>query len=463
MKTVSAVGLLVSAAMTWALMASSTQGADYNPATTVIVYVHGHSPSGYLETGTFGDDTNSHLDEPNIVNNLADVLSAPTWQTGPTAPNHVAATTYYGTQAPSWYSPEDVAEDAATPLSVPRYALRVAKYIQHVMDRSGATGCTLISGSFGAEVCRYMIEYDVCGLASSQKIVRWMPVVGVVNGAWAASFTSDWFQEEILGDASPEADEMKYEWVRDNISNPRNQMNSAFYGPMIITQFCGSNDELGALTLFSNEPNDGILLCADEQFSGYSTTAALHAATDGTLQMPGRVYLPDAHGPAIATDPGLWAGVAAAATNNKRVTIKMTRFKAKSNFDILGASEYVFDFTVTSPQAATLYGITAPIQNAGYAHGVSPMRVLSKGQTVSPSNDRIFDQIVPPGETSLSVHLHVWELDAWTAYYDMWEPGPASTDVSHWTRSIPITGNSTITVTGTNCEADITTTVRDVY
>jgi hypothetical protein len=456
MKNLDALALLLAVAtLAWMLPAPAF-AADYTPATTVIVYVHGHDGQGYLREGVYGDDFTGALD---VVNQLASLLNVPTWQTGPTSPNHVAACTYYGDEAPAWYAPEDVAEDAATPVSVPRYALRVAKYIEHCIDRSGATGVTVISGSFGGEVTRYMIEHDLQGLASSQKIVRWIPITSIVAGCYAAGLP-EWVQE-LLGDESPEVDDMTYAWVDSHIS-ARRTMNTALYGPMLITQYVGSADsEPYILTTLTNDPNDGVLLVDDARFAGYTTSDALHPTTEGALQMPGLSYLSDGHF-TIASNPGVWAGACAAATGRKRITMKMTRFRSSVNGDILGPSEWAFRFQVTSPKAAELYGITDPIEYMNYSGGVSPLIVSSAGETKTP-NARMFDQLVLPGEQSVNVRLDVYELDWHTTYYDMYEPGPGATHHATFTPTIATTGDSVVTVANANISIDLTTKRRFLY
>jgi hypothetical protein len=111
-------------------------------------------------------------------------------------------------------------------------------------------------------------------LASEQKITRWGQLVGVTIGNWAASNAPGL----LIGRASPEVGQMTYDWVSANISANRT-MNSPFYGPMIITHWIASDDGDGVLSAFSDKPNDGTNLSEDEYFSGFTTEAALHAAT----------------------------------------------------------------------------------------------------------------------------------------------------------------------------------------
>ncbi len=435
---------------------------SYNPSTTVIVYVHGFSNTGYNRVGVYGDD---ELD-PSIfddVSKLAGMLGQPTWQANPAAANQVAGCTYYGDTAPAWYTAQDIADDAAAPTYVPRYALRVAKYIQHVLQRAPtATGVNIVSGSFGTEISRYLIEHDLLGLASSQKIARWNTIVGVTIGNWAATNASDWFLQLMGG--SPDINDMRYTWVDANISTHAN-MNTALYGPMIITHWAATDDttELTGLTGFSY-PNDGTNLVQDEYFWSYSTGAALHQATDGTFQMPGLTFQHVQHS-AIRYNDGMWAGVCSASQNNKRVTITLSRFKALSTGDgwRQGKGEFVFSFSATSPRAAALYNCTVPLQDYHYEDGISPLLRVGKNETQYPGSV-FFDQIVPPGETQLNLTLTVWELDYFYTYYRVTEdPTSPDKNMGVFNVSVSVNGNSTVTVSNGNLQADLTTVVRNVY
>src|SRR5574340_458916 len=145
---------------------------SYDPATSIVVFVHGFDPEGYTATSVYGDDATG-----DDLTTLADALRQPTWDVAPTAPNQVAATTYYGSTPPVWYDASDIAADQAMPSGMPRYALRVARYIWHVLERApAATAVNIVSASMGTEVARYLIEADLLGLASSQTVTRWAQV-----------------------------------------------------------------------------------------------------------------------------------------------------------------------------------------------------------------------------------------------------------------------------------------------
>jgi len=442
------------------LLACSTAGAvNYNPNTTVIVYIHGFDMSGWNSTGVYGDDV---WDDD--LNLFASILGQPTWQTNPTAPNQIAATTYYGQIPPAWYTSQDIADVNAQPLYVPRYAMRCAKYIKHVIDRSpGCTGALVLGGSFGAEISRYMIEKNFCNLASEQKICKWATAVGVVTGNWAASNVPSWLAS-LFGADSPDIQQMTYDWVNANIS-ARTTMNSAYFGPMVIGSWIATNDADDYITALCNKPNDGTNLCEDCFFWGYSTASALHQATDGTLQMPGKSFGHTVH-TGIIDNQGAWAGLASFVKNNKRVTMTVTRLQCLTTGDswIQGKGEMVVNASVTSPMANTLWGITAPMQYLITEGGMAPgVYAFSKNETKYP-NCVIFDQIVPPGETSLTLSMWVDELDWHTEFYNVWEnPFGSDKNLGTVTVSAPVGSTNSIYLSCGNWNADVQVAVRNVY
>ena len=454
--------VLAVAALAVVAFCPGAHAVNYTPSTSIIVYVHGFDNNGWTYTNVFGDDSNIE-DVQDGVNQIAAFLGRPTNMTDPTAPNQVCGATYYGTQAPSWYTAQDIADDNAAGACVPKYALRMAKYIQHVLARSSATSAIVLGGSFGGEITRYMIEHNLCNLCSNQMISRWMPIVGVVRGNWAASSINYDLLGPIFGEnPSPDIDCMQYSWITNNIS-ANTTLNSAYFAPMIIQQFAATDDGDGYITALNNNSNDGTNMTSDEYFSGYSTTSALHAATDGSLLMPGISFYPTEH-TGIVDHLGMWAGVASAASNNKRVTIKLSRFKAlKTNESwLLGNGEFVYNSNVVSPMANTLWGITAPMCDIRWENGVSPMWRLAKNATVTP-NSILFDMIVPPGETSLTLTFNVWELDNKYPFYNIVEIS-GNSDLGTKVVTISTTANSVVSVVQSgNFEADFTTTVKDVY
>ena len=283
--------------------------------------------------------------------------------------------------------------------------------------------------------------------------------MGVLCGNWAGSNLNWEDLGPIFGETgSPDIANMEYSWIDANTS-AHNTMNSSYYGPIIITQFVATADGDGYITALCNQPNDGTNNVSDEYFHGYTTTAALHAATDGTLQMPGLAYYPTVH-TGIVDHMGMWAGVVAAAENNIRVTITLTSFKAKVNGDLLGNGEWVFSARTTSPRAQTLWGVTVPMCDLNYSDGVSPLFKLKKGNITYP-NSVVFDMIIPPGESQLNFAFNAYELDWFNKFYDIYEIG-STKDMGLLTAVI--TGStSTFTLSNGNYEAVFSVAIKAVY
>jgi hypothetical protein len=428
---------------------------SYDPATTIVVLVHGFDPDGFNAVGVFGDDL-LHDD----VARVAAVLRQPTWQDDPNAANQIAATTYYGDTPPAWYTDADRAADLNAAAGIPRYALRVARYIRHVLERApAAAAVNILSASLGTEVSRYLIEHDFLSLASEQKITRWGQLVGVTIGNWTATHAPDLLTTR----ASPDVEQMTYEWVNANISANRT-MNSPLYGPMIIGHWIATDDGDGVLTALSNKPNDGTILSEDQYFSGYTTEAALHRATDGMLQMPSRSFGHTIHA-GIRNNDGAFAGIAAMSQNNVRVTVTLTRAKALSTGDSLlqGKGEWVFSASVMSPRAAVLYGTTQPLNHYVRQGGNPPLFPFGRNETRFP-NLVLFDQIVPPGETELELTLWAEELDWHPQFYRVTEnPFGNNKNMGAFNVTLPTTEPSVTRMMNGNMDLDVTVTVRTVY
>lgn len=446
----------------------ASQAVNYNPDTTMIVYVHGFDADGWNSTWLAGDDTTNNVCGLwNDVNTLAAVMGRPTWLQNPPAPHVICGATYYGSTLPAWYSPQDVAEDnALNGTQVPQYALRMAKYIRYCLNRARqATSAHIISASFGTEITRYLLEHNLLNLCSDGKISRWSPVVGVLRGNWMASSGNLTTLARILGiegSDNPDLTKMSYNWVNANIS-ANTTMNSPHFGRLLINQFTATADGDGQLTAINNNANDTINMLTDQFFAGYTTTAALHPATDGTLLMPGLAWYRNTH-TGIRNNTGFWASLAAAAQGNRRVTIRLSRFKALVTGDSwpYGKGEWVYSATVVSPRSAVLYGNTHPVSDFAWEDGVSPKHSLAANETIYP-NTILFDMIIPPGETQLHLTFKVAELDNMYKFYGVVEHLGPNGDMGTFTVTISTTQDGTITVSNSNLEADLTTTIKSLY
>jgi hypothetical protein len=417
----------------------------------MVIYVHGYDPDGYLSTEVFGED----VWDPNLQT-LADMMGQPSWLEDANAPNQIAATSYYGSIPPLYYTSTDLIEDSAY-TSIPQYALRVAKYISHVLERApGAKAVNLVSASMGTEVARYLIEHDLEELASTYKITRWTSLVGVTIGNWAASNAPD-FLIDLFDQDSPDIPRMDYDWIDAHISS-HTALNGPYYEHMIINQWIATDDDGGALTVLSEgEPNDGVNLCEDQYFWRTNTTL---------LQgmMPGRSWIHTCHR-CIADSDAAFAGVAAMAQNNVRVTLTLSRVKALDIHEewLQGNGEFVFESRVYSPVAVTLYGVTDPINEYLMKGGNPPMLRYEEGETRYP-NTVMFDGIVPPGETQLEVVITGWELDNHIEFYYVLEwPNEEDYELGSFEFIVSTTDADTYTQSNSSVELDLTASITALY
>ncbi len=468
------VRTLLPVALGLVLLAPVAQAANYNPDTTIIIYIHGFDLSGWNSTWLAGDDSENSdaCGMWNDLQNLAALMHRPTWAQNPTAPNCCCAATYYGSTLPSWYTAADIAADAAANVNnnpVPQYALREAKYIKHCLNRApGATGVHIFSASFGGLITRYIIEHNLLNLCSDGLIARWTSVVGVLRGNWAASLGSTVYGFDIgtvfgvKNADDPDLPDMDYSWVDSNIS-AHDTMNSAYLGPIVFYEFTADNDGTDHyITLANNNANDTVNMNTDEQFAGYTTTAALHPALDGTLQMPGVAYYPYEH-TTIRQDPAMWASLVASAQNNKRFTITLTRLKAlvgTARASCTDDGNWVYDAQVYSPQSAALYGNSNPVSDLDWQNGVSPTFSLAQGDTAYP-NTPVFDMILPPGETQVQLVFSLSQLVNQYYYYGVIGTGSNPAE-GQWTLTFSTTNTSTVTVSNGNAEADFSTSIHYV-
>jgi pimeloyl-ACP methyl ester carboxylesterase len=246
------------------------QAFTQNPNQSVTIYVHGFDPSGYKKSGVFGTD-----EVESFFNDIPTFLGLPTIanQEDKNKPNVVSSTTYYGDTAPEYYTKLDEQEVADKAEGIPRYALILAKYAKHLLQRTGAKQVNFISGSMGALVTRYMIEKDLENLASTKKIARWMTIEGVLNGNYAASKSKLFKIIDYVDDFSIDTEHMKYKWIESQFNAPRSLGQSPYYKDILIGHESSTKDDAKehALTwlMLSRgqfQPNDGYQALSDTYF-----------------------------------------------------------------------------------------------------------------------------------------------------------------------------------------------------
>lgn len=140
--------------------------AQVNEKTATVV-VGGYSSDGWTDTGVFGIDV-----QDDTVDGIASAVGPPYMGVpgGLDQPNVVTMAEFYGDTPPAYYTAADIAELAAVTAlwggGLPRYALIQAKFIRHVLERTGAEQVNVVGASLGAAISRYMLETDVEGLMS---------------------------------------------------------------------------------------------------------------------------------------------------------------------------------------------------------------------------------------------------------------------------------------------------------
>ncbi len=403
----------------FSLLFAATLGASpYDPNKTVTVYVHGFDSHGYRKSGVYGDDTYEGF--------FADI---PTYTGLPTTAyaedmnksNLFAATTYYGDTPPEYYTAADIADiDAVTQQyggGIPRYAMIVAKYAKHLMQRTGAQQVNFVSGSMGSLVVRWLIEKDAEGLASSKKIARWLSIEGVINGNYAASKSILFKLYNEVENVSIDIEHMKYKWIERNLSYPRNLGQSPYYKDILVGFETSTDDHAkeGLLTKIMIthgvfQPNDGYQAANDTYFSDILAPYRMQG------QNPTHTYLHDTH-LGVKNDPALWAEVANFLTSKKRVRVtlvdaKVDDIKERNHWYYKKLpAEIIFESRIYSPALMLQWGIDKPVCERLYDGGVPPVVKYHHNRETQTVNQTLYDDFVLPSEDTLSIQLSAKEID----------------------------------------------------
>jgi pimeloyl-ACP methyl ester carboxylesterase len=379
------------------------------PSKTATIVVRGFENQGASATGTFGSDKVN-----NTVEDLAASIGLPTSTVNPLAPNQVAYTDYYGNTPPSYYTQADL--DDLTSVTnaygggIPRYALIVAKYAKHVMQRSGAEQVNLLGLSMGGLVSRWIVEKDVEGLVSSGKVARWIVIEGVVAGNWICSEGGQSLRDfvEDTFDLNPiDLQHMDYDWVTANIHNPRDESSNPLLSNFPIHFWTPADDDLNgkALTLASQKANDGVQLLRDTYLRDLAPAARYLGLK------PTRSFIHATH-ESSKQNLGIRAGVAANLFGRRRVTVTLHQVYVNNDKESSSQepAEIVFGVEVKSPRAQTLYGITAPVNDRRFMDNSMPVAPLPEDTTVTVGLV-FFDDMILPGEDRLRIKTDVREVD----------------------------------------------------
>ena len=392
--------------------------AAQDPSRTATIYVHGFELTGADRHGVFGDDIQSAVAESvAALGGATTAISA----SGPLPANVVAGTTYYGDQAPSYYSAADrAALDRITAEwggGVPRYAFIVARHAQRILERSGARQLSFVSGSFGSLVVRWLIEKNVCGLAGDGRIARWLSVEGVVAGNWVASNQN---LVQILSTVLPEPIDvrhMDYGWIEANLHAPRTEGACPYYAGILLGQVASTDDggpgtPLRDAMLYDHEyqPNDGVQGLRDACFQ----TMAREACYAG---MPPTHALFQTQHLGIQTERAAWAEAVTFLTATHRVTVTMTGARVTNLHERVlpfwsqAPAEVLFEARVFSPAVAARWGITGPVSAQVKEGAAIPLELYARAGDAKSFRHVLFDDMVLPEETQLTLDLHAVEVD----------------------------------------------------
>lgn len=438
----------------------SQSAASFDTEKTITVFIPGYEENGAGSTGVFGDDVWDHT-----LDNLAAMSGLPTMQEDPGAPDQIAATRFYGDTPPFYYTEEDI-EDWEFVLDefdggVPVYALIVAKYIRHVLERSGAVSVNVIGGSFGALISRYMLEKNIGNLTADGIVDRWLIYVGSLAGNFVAS--NDYLTELydlIFGSMSIDVDHLNYDWVAENIWLDPWSSGSPYLAGIIKHQYVATNDSdtFGSLTILSGGlANDSVTLIRDGVYTNLEDCSKFAGE-----------YLPTTSNfysihDEIGNNLGMCASSFWALTSPRRARIRIIEAYIPEIVErpLKFPGEVVFQATVRSPLAADLWDVSEPINswmirdNNLYYHSWESGVLKSIDET-------IFHGPVSMDEAGLIVELAICEVDWWPEKY-IFENFFKEYDVLGYVKgTVPLEdGISTLDVSG--CAITLEIEVNDLY
>jgi hypothetical protein len=372
---------------------------------TVTIYIHGYSKDGYNKKGVYGEISEDEvIDSLSVFENFSSIHDYDENST-----QILAVATYYGDQAPAYYSQEDIddIENITKEYGggIPRYATIIAKFAKYVLKETKADKLNIVSASMGSLVTRWLIEKDLENLATQKKIKKWLSIEGVIRGNYAAS------NEALMKIIDPiekqhiDTKHMNYSWINSNLDGT--SAKHINYKDIDMGFISSTHDKDGYLDSFLSlngqlQPNDGVQLLKDTYFS--STPYNNPTYTE---------FYQDHLG--IKDDKGAWAQVAAFLSSKKRVRITLTDAKIYDKhehglYSYKKYAEVVFQSRVKSPIAQT-YGIDDDISERvvnGGSLNLIRYRDTDKTQHV---DQIIFNGYVLEDEKSLHVEITGYELD----------------------------------------------------
>ncbi len=399
----------------------------HDPNRTATIFVHGFDSDGADMSGVFGED----VEEPLLVT-VAGMSGLPANDGSQSLqPSVVTATSYYGDTPPSYYTAQDIAElEAVTKQwggGIPRYALIVAKYARHVMDRSGAQQVNFVSASMGTFVTRWLIENDCDGLVADGNVARWLSLEGVLSGNWAASnglLSGLW---DMFGTPPIDVDQMHYDWVDANVHSPRTETDSPMYGDILVgmevsTRDTANDGALSDIMLLEGDfkANDGVQAVDNAYFHWMAPQSRFMGKSHSMTWFHVDHYGLADHGPGMAQ-------IVNFITQRRRVVATITRLQVT---DIHEPDDWWWDWTpaeiviesdVYSPRTLELWGIAGSMSERGVEGVSSPIYEFGSSGDQQMMDHVVYDDFLAEGETSLTIDIGGFELD-WNDKYGVQEP-----------------------------------------
>jgi hypothetical protein len=469
---------------------------SYDDPKTISIWVHGfasHSTSS-SDTTTYGAIVG--------CNDLGAALATyepqlPCASDGDNAPNQIAAVEYYGSVPASWLSQSDIMEIEQYPYlegptGLQRYGLIVAKFIKWRLSATGADYVNLACHSMGCEISRYIIENDIEGLASSNRIVRWETNCGVIAGAQFSRLYDNpnvqmYAQALGLGTVSDFAlmNPLYAEEYAAAYDHQLYEGNSPLYGGILIHMATGTDPDLPEALGFSliddvpdenpgDNPNDGIMFTFDEFFHSQQSQGST-VTPSGTVMQASHSYFYVSH-----IDEPKYEGahmlMAAGLFHRRKVIVTLQSISLTNDFEtdsptplMVGPppAEIVAQTTVDyNSYTLPTYGTSATIDTDQIAYRSPEMFQQTMGTTLMP-NQVLFDAPVFDNQTDFDLNVVLTETDYYPRVGTMENSVGAvlSTDqtiASYNGMNEPLT-NHVIPVTGAGGTAQLQVQVIEMY
>jgi len=380
----------------------------------ITIYVHGFSKTGFERVGVYGENNtmSASAELANFVGFSLDYKGADTNFDD----NILISTSYYGDQAPSYYTEQDIRDIESVTAQygggIPRYAMILAKYAKHIIAESGATKVNFLSASMGSLVIRWLIEKNVENLSGEQKVLKWLSIEGVVGGNYAASDPTLVTLAAFYEKQSPEVEHMSYSWINANFGS-RNIANSPYYGTVQLGFESSTRDDeffgiLSAYLIYADRyyANDGYQLVKDT-YLDIANQASMYRSLP-----PVRSYFYENH-TSIKNNPAAWTQASLFFSSRRRVRITLTQMTIADIHEDAGSlpAEIVFASSIHSPALSQSAGISKAIDRRDIESGALPIQPYSQNGSSRAVDQILFDGFVKAEEKRLSLTLGTYEID----------------------------------------------------